>query len=48
MIARIWKGAVRRADGDEYAQYLRDTGLADYAKTPGNAGTYMLDRKSVV
>lgn len=44
MIARIWKGAVRRADGDEYAQYLRDTGLADYAKTPGNAGTYMLRR----
>lgn len=44
MIARIWKGAVRRSDGDEYAQYLRDTGLADYAKTPGNAGTYMLRR----
>ena len=44
MIARIWKGAVRRADGDEYAQYLRDTGLADYAGTPGNQGVYMLRR----
>ena len=24
MIARIWKGVVRRADADMYAEYIRD------------------------
>ena len=28
MIARIWCGAVRRPDGDAYADYLRATGVA--------------------
>lgn len=44
MIARIWKGAVRQADGDAYAAYMRDTGVAGYAKTPGNQGVWMLRR----
>jgi hypothetical protein len=30
MIARIWKGAVRRQDGDAYARYMRATGVADH------------------
>jgi aminoglycoside 6'-N-acetyltransferase len=42
MIARIWRGAVRRSDGDEYAEYMRETGLAGYVKTPGNRGAWML------
>lgn len=46
MIARIWKGAVRRDDGDAYADYLRETGLADYAATAGNRGAWMLRRDS--
>jgi heme-degrading monooxygenase HmoA len=44
MIARIWKGAVRRPDGDAYAQYMRRTGVAGYAETPGNRGVWMLRR----
>ena len=44
MIARIWKGAVRRSDGDGYSSYLRETGLAEYAATDGNAGVWMLRR----
>ena len=44
MIARIWRGAVRRTDGDAYAEYMRETGLAAYAETPGNRGAWMLRR----
>ena len=44
MIARIWKGAVRRHDGDAYARYMLDTGVAGYAGTPGNRGVWMLRR----
>jgi heme-degrading monooxygenase HmoA len=44
MIARIWKGAVRRRDGDAYARYMQDTGVAGYAGTPGNQGVWMLRR----
>jgi heme-degrading monooxygenase HmoA len=44
MIARIWKGAVRQGDGDNYARYMRETGVAGYARTPGNRGVWMLRR----
>jgi heme-degrading monooxygenase HmoA len=44
MIARVWKGAVRRRDGDAYARYMQDTGVAGYARTPGNRGVWMLRR----
>ena len=44
MIARIWRGAVRREDGDAYARYMQDTGIAGYAGTPGNRGVHMLRR----
>ena len=44
MIARIWRGAVHRTDGDAYAEYMRETGLAAYAETPGNRGAWMLRR----
>jgi heme-degrading monooxygenase HmoA len=42
MIARIWRGVVRRADGDAYADYIRDTGFDEYAATAGNRGAWML------
>lgn len=42
MIARIWRGAVRRVDGDAYTDYMRDTGVAGYRPTPGNRGVWML------
>lgn len=44
MIARIWKGAVRRRDADAYAAYMRETGIAGYVQTPGNRGAWMLRR----
>jgi heme-degrading monooxygenase HmoA len=44
MIARIWRGAVRSADADEYADYIAGTGLAEYEQTPGNRGAWMLTR----
>jgi len=44
MIARIWRGAVAQADGDAYAEYMDGTGMAGYAKTPGNRGAWMLRR----
>jgi heme-degrading monooxygenase HmoA len=43
-IARIWTGSVQRADADEYAAYIRDTGFAEYGRTPGNRGAWMLRR----
>jgi aminoglycoside 6'-N-acetyltransferase len=44
VIARIWTGAVRREDGDVYAEYMRKTGVAAYAQAPGNRGIWMLRR----
>jgi heme-degrading monooxygenase HmoA len=44
VIARIWKGAVRREDGDAYARYMQATGIAEYARTPGNRAALMLRR----
>lgn len=45
MIARIWKGAVRKRDGNAYADYMHKTGVAGYANTPGNCGVWMLRRE---
>jgi heme-degrading monooxygenase HmoA len=42
MIARIWTGTVRRSDAHEYAEYIRETGFAEYGQTPGNRGAWML------
>jgi heme-degrading monooxygenase HmoA len=44
MIARIWRGAVGIADGDAYAEYMDETGMAGYTNTPGNRGAWMLRR----
>lgn len=43
-IARTWSGATRAADADRYLEYLRSTGLRDYAGTPGNEGIVCLRR----
>ena len=32
------------ADAEEYAAYIRDTGFAEYGRTPGNRGAWMLRR----
>jgi heme-degrading monooxygenase HmoA len=44
LIARIWRGAVRREDGKAYAEYMDRTGVAGYTATPGNLGVTMLRR----
>jgi heme-degrading monooxygenase HmoA len=44
MIARIWSGAVRTTDADEYAAYIRETGFAAYGQTAGNRGAWLLRR----
>ena len=45
MIARTWRGAVRKQDGDAYADYIAETGLAAYGATPGNRGAWLLRRE---
>jgi len=35
---------VRREDGDAYASYMQTTGIAGYARTPGNRAAVMLRR----
>ncbi len=42
MIARIWHGVTMAAQADEYVEYLKQTGLPDYAATEGNRGVYLL------
>ena len=44
MIARAWTGAVLRADADAYADYIRATDFAEYGRTAGNRGAWMLRR----
>ena len=44
MTARSWRGVVRSDDAKEYASYIRETGFAEYAETPGNRGASMLRR----
>jgi heme-degrading monooxygenase HmoA len=44
MIARIWRGRTPAEKADDYLDYLEATGLAEYAKTPGNRGLRVLRR----
>jgi heme-degrading monooxygenase HmoA len=44
MIARIWRGVVRRDDAAAYADYIASTGMTEYRSTPGNRGAWMLRR----
>ena len=45
MIARMWRGAVARADGDAYADYMQETGVAGDKSTPGNQGVWRMLRR---
>ena len=44
MIARTWHGAVPAEKADAYHDYLLETGVPDYQKTPGNQGVYVFRR----
>jgi uncharacterized damage-inducible protein DinB/heme-degrading monooxygenase HmoA len=45
MIARSWEGLTTVDRADEYADYIRRTGLTDLAATDGNRGAYLLRRR---
>ena len=42
IITRIWHGVTKAADAEEYLNYVRQTGIEDYKKTPGNLGVEIL------
>ena len=42
MIVRIWRGPIPSAKLDDYVAYMEETGLKEYAATPGNQGAFML------
>ena len=44
MIARTWHGRVPADRADAYAEYVRRTGVATLAATPGNRGVQLLRR----
>lgn len=44
MIARIWRGRTPESKADSYLEYLRATGLKEYAATSGNDGVLVLRR----
>lgn len=45
MIARIWRGWTTAVDAAAYAKYVRETGLTEYRRTPGNQGAWLLVRR---
>lgn len=44
LVARLWRGWTRSEDADAYAAYIAQTGLVEYAATPGNRAAYLLHR----
>ena len=44
MIARVWRGAVRPEDAEEYARYV-DAHLEVARTLPGNRAAYVLQRR---
>lgn len=44
-ILREWRAEIRRAQSDEYVNYIRSTGLQDYRQTPGNLGALIAVRE---
>lgn len=43
-ILRRWSSRIRTADREAYVRYIAQTGIRDYAATPGNLGCEMLAR----
>jgi len=44
VIARTWHGRVPAAKAEAYHAYLLETGVPEYAATPGNRGVYVMRR----
>jgi heme-degrading monooxygenase HmoA len=43
-IARVWRGVTPRSKRAEYLAYLKETGVDEIRKTPGNLGVTILVR----
>ena len=46
MIVRMWHGRVPITKADAYREFLKQRALPDYQNTPGNVGSYVLERES--
>ena len=44
MIARTWHGVVPESVSDEYLEYMKKTGIADYQTAEGNRGVFIFRR----
>lgn len=44
MIARVWRGATRAEDAEEYAAYVEESGLKAARALDGSRGTLVLRR----
>jgi hypothetical protein len=44
MIARVWRGQVEADRAVTYADYVRDSAVRAYRRTPGNLASYVLTR----
>jgi antibiotic biosynthesis monooxygenase (ABM) superfamily enzyme len=44
VIARVWRGATTAEDGDAYAAYVEETGMASARQLAGSRGTLVLRR----
>ena len=44
VILRKWSSRIRTAGRQTYVRHVLDTGIRDYAKTPGNLGYQVLTR----
>ena len=44
MIARVWRGATRAGDADDYAAYLEESSMKSARALRGNRGTLVLRR----
>ncbi len=43
-IARLWRGATSETDANAYLAYMQETGIAEYRRTAGNCGVFVLRR----
>lgn len=43
-VLRRWSSRIRKEQASEYVNYIRSTGLREYAQTPGNRGCQLLLR----
>ena len=45
MIARFWHGITPLTKADDYAEYVKKTGIRDLQATPGNKGAFLFRRQ---